>query len=863
SSPFAMTTTYPNETTPRAGEELSVFDKALLLSDGQRALAATIQTPLKYIFIAMATPLTLCNVIVFSQKDMRSASGTYVIGLNAGQLLYIFFNTVSIIWSSFVNPPYSQSSFCIYEIYIAHFGGVLVAKRASYAILCLASAERLYAVVRPLHVKNFVLSKHPVIGVLSVYALSAIWHVYYLAKYRMVMVNIASGHTVCRFLKTELYLQQKDVNDAFGLSAKIILTYISLLLQLVLNVLTIWALQRHNMAARQVQSTTNEDAKRQQERQLTFTLLCASAAYVLLSLPAAFLNLISTTVPEFTPTGKYRNVYAVYADFSYNMTMLGCGVDFFCYLALSSKYRNMVFRLIGRKTSKGLGKGSCVVSSGSCVVSSGSCLVSSGSCVVSTGSCVVSSGSCVVSSGSCVVSSGSCVIKIMTGSLRGRRLLGYFARTGSNRRCFLALVAALGFCICLIDVLLYSKTKHSRIPRVAQLQASRLAETKAAITAEELSELERIHQERRDHLRNVCRSRPSDFQVNPRTRYFSFSENHRLLYCSIQKVGCSFWLRVMKILTNQLPRGSLFRGSFIHKGLNGNSISLAEQPVSEQQRILGTFKKFLFVRDPYARIFSGYLDKVFLPNRRLLVLLQRDGGGQRNDSGSERDYSKCKTNMSFAAFIRTLTSGKPRTDPHFSPMFPHCSPCHYGFDYVGKMETFMLDAEFILSKAGVDMSVLSSDDRSFSDDNDLILLEDLAKDRFLHAVKRVPKCPQGDKYVCEVLHRIWTVLQCRGIISTTVPYPFLPNNCSLLEPRYVVRQLKDACKNSGNREVRMRQRKEAMVEAFYSLPKDLLKKTQDYVQKDCDLFGYECSVDVRFPEGGYVGQTSSFFKSYW
>nr|KAG5713238.1 hypothetical protein BaRGS_007765 [Batillaria attramentaria] len=332
-SEMQTATINPHENTTRALEaELSVLDKTVtLLSDSQRALAETIQTPLKYIFIAMAIPLTLCNVIVFSQKDMRSASGTYVIGLNAGQLFYAVSNTVRIICAKFVDSPYSQFSFCVYENYVAFYGGVLVAKRGSYAILCLLSVERLYAVVRPLHVKNFVLSKYPVIGVLSVYALSAIWHVYYLVKFRIEMTNIAAlGYSVCRFLKTELYLSHKDVNDAFGLAAKIILTYISLLLQLMLNLLTIWALRRHNMAARQVQSTTNEDAKRQQERQLTFTLLCASAAYVLLSLPAAFLNLIGTTVPEFTPTGKFPNL---------------------------SKYRNTVLRLIGRKTSKGLGKG--------------------------------------------------------------------------------------------------------------------------------------------------------------------------------------------------------------------------------------------------------------------------------------------------------------------------------------------------------------------------------------------------------------------------------------------------------------------------------------------------------------------------
>nr|KAG5708108.1 hypothetical protein BaRGS_002844 [Batillaria attramentaria] len=264
-------------------EELSALDGTLLLSDSQRALADKIQTPLKYIFIAMAIPLTLCNVIVFSQKDMRSASGTYIIGLNAGQLFYVVSNTVGLIWSSFVDPPYSQLSACAYEVYIAFFGGVLVGKRASYTILCLASVERLYAVVRPLHVKNFVLSKHPVIGVLSVYALSAIWHVYYLVKFRLVMVDTASGYAVCTSLKTELYLEQKGVNDAFGLAAKIFLTFISLLLQLMLNVLTVWALRRHNMAARQVQSTNNEVAQKQQERQLTVTLLCASVTYLMLN----------------------------------------------------------------------------------------------------------------------------------------------------------------------------------------------------------------------------------------------------------------------------------------------------------------------------------------------------------------------------------------------------------------------------------------------------------------------------------------------------------------------------------------------------------------------------------------------------
>ena len=43
------------------------------------------------------------------------------------------------------------------------------------------------------------------------------------------------------------------------------------------------------------------------------------------------------------------------------------------------------------------------------------------------------------------------------------------------------------------------------------------------------------------------------------------------------------------------------------------------------------------------------------------------------------------------------------------------------------------------------------------------------------------------------------------------------------------------------------QRKEALDEAYGELDRGLLKMAENYVTDDCQLFGYHCDVDTRFP----------------
>nr|KAG5713235.1 hypothetical protein BaRGS_007762 [Batillaria attramentaria] len=97
----------------------------------------------------------------------------------------------------------------------------------------------------------------------------------------------------------------------------------------------------------------------------------------------------------------------------------------------------------------------------------------------------------------------------------------------------------------------------------------------------------------------------------------------------------------MKILTGQLPKGSLYQGSFYHTvGMSGH-YSFRGKPPSEKRRLLDSYKKFMF--------------------------------------------------------------------------------------YIGKMETFVADAKYILDKAGVDGKLLTASEELFRSGNEILAIRDFAK----------------------------------------------------------------------------------------------------------------------------------------
>ncbi|KAK7496767.1 hypothetical protein BaRGS_00011976, partial [Batillaria attramentaria] len=348
-------TTLSLTTSVNVQDKLSFLDSLLLLSDDQRELSDVIQEKISLVAVAISLPLTFCNVIVFLQKDMRNATSLYVVGLSIAQLLYLIRHVIEYTLRAALPDSRNNFWYWSYMYYYVYFG--MVAKRGSHVVTCLVSMERLYAVFRPLHIKDFFLSKRPFLCLVSAYLVAGVLHVYTLVKFSVQAVSGSkAGKTVYNIQLSSMYKRHQESYDALGLAAKGILTFMALPVQLVLNVLTIWALRRHNMATKRVQSSASEEAKIQKERQLTVTILATTVSYLILTLPWALHALFHSIFTEYWELGKYGNIHVVIGDFGANLTYVSCGVDFACFYGLSSNFRRTFFKLFGiQRVKKWLG----------------------------------------------------------------------------------------------------------------------------------------------------------------------------------------------------------------------------------------------------------------------------------------------------------------------------------------------------------------------------------------------------------------------------------------------------------------------------------------------------------------------------
>ena len=89
-------------------------------------------------------------------------------------------------------------------------------------------------------------------------------------------------------------------------------------------------------------------------------------------------------------------------------------------------------------------------------------------------------------------------------------------------------------------------------------------------------------------------------------------------------------------------------------------------------------------------------------------------------------------------------------------------------------------------------------------------------------------------------------LQVRGFLSVHKKFPLSEEEAKNTTLQHFQTLAKAAYRQSGDRSVVKRQRQLAMLEAYHSVPRSLLAQVQSSVAEDCELFGYECSIEIRF-----------------
>ena len=107
----------------------------------------------------------------------------------------------------------------------------------------------------------------------------------------------------------------------------------------------------------------------------------------------------------------------------------------------------------------------------------------------------------------------------------------------------------------------------------------------------------------------------------------------------------------------------------------------------------GKYLRFCFVRNPYSRILSAYLDKIVSHAHPSAPVYRH----------FDRNYAKSDESVSFAEFLSYLQSTLARRDnwdPHWRPMTSILRPDLVPYDVIGRIESFDTDFQEINRRLG-------------------------------------------------------------------------------------------------------------------------------------------------------------------
>lgn len=327
------------------------------------------------------------------------------------------------------------------------------------------------------------------------------------------------------------------------------------------------------------------------------------------------------------------------------------------------------------------------------------------------------------------------------------------------------------------------------------------------------------------------------------------SKRSKIVYCAIEKAGSTFWKRILYLIGENSNASNPTCINHTQADYGNNSFSdMLDKTWEEIEDIFKVSKTIMFVRNPYSRLFSAWLDKFYSPNvdywnisGRIIAKHQR---------GNYED--KCTSDITFPEFVNhtadAIISTNQCVDRHFSPNYKHCNPCKLRFDYIGKYETMKDDTLFIIKALNLTNVVTFSD---FEDDAANDAITDAA-DWAFYQKDKLTEC--GITFQC-ALFKVWQRLQSRGYISCKKSFPFLQGKVEINQEEFEA-LLKSAHSETSLEEA-FSNRRESLSQALASLPENVLKKVQTAFGKDFDIFGYE--RDPKFGEYD-AANANTYFK---
>lgn len=249
-------------------------------------------------------------------------------------------------------------------------------------------------------------------------------------------------------------------------------------------------------------------------------------------------------------------------------------------------------------------------------------------------------------------------------------------------------------------------------------------------------------------------------------RHFYLSERFSLSYCEVPSASSTYWAQVFMALAGINPKfhdyddaKSIFDlpKSIVHDAIRQQSGLVMEK---EDKRVKLT-TTFLVARNPYSRLFSAYIDQIYLP---------LNWNAARRMIQNDQVRQECGSGVSFNEFLYHVSDAvlkKKRIDIRWAPIFSVCLPCETDINMVVKQETLPEDAEFLLAYIGAEDSVRDQA-RNAS-------VKTISEKEIRHFVKKNVESGHSVDRGCisesALAKKIWTALQIKGHIDDNFIFP--------------------------------------------------------------------------------------------
>ena len=317
---------------------------------------------------------------------------------------------------------------------------------------------------------------------------------------------------------------------------------------------------------------------------------------------------------------------------------------------------------------------------------------------------------------------------------------------------------------------------------------------------------------------------------------YQYSSRYNIRFCNVPKAGCSFLTQVFGILRyGSNASNEVFSMKRMDVHVSGKLKGANHLYFSKTSRRHP--RTILVSRDPYSRLFSAFIDKIFVP------LMYRDAVRiVQTQRKVNQTNVVCANDISFENFLTyvvdNVRSGRD-LDPHWTPIFSLCKPCDTSAFSLIKQETFTNDVEYVLKLVGIS-------------DDEFDVISDALRDHRIETtipslVATVTTLAEKGKTFkrcmdrIEVARRIWASFQIQGYIKDGIPFP--AKTIDTIEKANSSEFLTDVILDTIKKhpmspnEVKL-QRRRALVKAFDGLSKDIIDKVKELYKQDFILFDY-------------------------